>query len=179
MHLERAKVIAVEIADFRSMYIAELQELASVESQLTEALLWVASVASHPHLKNALINHRAQSQVQQERLESLLRQHNADTSAHVDQSMEALIQEAEKVLSTLKGDDLRDAGIIGSAQRLEHYEIAAYGTAAALAGQLGLPGDQRILHQTLEEEKRADSVLTDIAKCEVNRDAAAAQAPAA
>ena len=87
--------------------------------------------------------------------------------------MEALVNEAEKMLSLLEGE-LRDAGLIASAQKLEHYEIAAYGTAAALAGQLDLRDDQRMLHDSLEEERKADAALTKLAKGEVNQDAAAA-----
>jgi ferritin-like metal-binding protein YciE len=88
--------------------------------------------------------------------------------------MTALIAETEKMLRILQGDDLRDAGLIASAQKLEHYEIAAYGTAAALAGQLDLREDQRTLHDILEEERRMDLLLTKLAKGEVNRDALAA-----
>jgi ferritin-like metal-binding protein YciE len=78
------------------------------------------------------------------------------------------------MITILKSDDLRDAGIIASAQKLEHYEIAAYGTAAALAGQLDLRDEQKMLHLSLEEEKRVDIVLTKLAKREVNPDAVAA-----
>ena len=87
--------------------------------------------------------------------------------------MEALVNETQKMLSLLEGDDLRDAGLIASAQKLKHYEIAAYGTAAAL-GQLDLRDDQRMLHDSLEEERKADAALTELAKGEVNQDAAAA-----
>ena len=93
---------------------------------------------------------------------------------HTDQAMEALVNETQKMLSLLEGDDLRDAGLVASAQKLEHYEIAAYGTAAALAGQLDLRDDQRMLHDSLEEERKADAALTELAKGEVNQDAAAA-----
>jgi ferritin-like metal-binding protein YciE len=74
----------------------------------------------------------------------------------------------------LAGDDLRDAGLIASAQKLEHYEIAAYGTAAALAGQLDLRDEQKMLHRSLDEERQVDALLTRIAKREVNPDALAA-----
>jgi len=74
----------------------------------------------------------------------------------------------------LTGDDLRDAGLLASAQKLEHYEIAAYGTAAALAGQLDLRDEQKMLHRTLDEEKQIDTLLTQLAKREVNPDALAA-----
>jgi ferritin-like metal-binding protein YciE len=88
--------------------------------------------------------------------------------------MQALIHETEKMMEMLKGNELRDAGLIASAQKLEHYEIAAYGTAAALAGQLDLRDEQRKLHESLEEEKKADVQLTQLAKGQVNRDAIAA-----
>jgi ferritin-like metal-binding protein YciE len=86
---------------------------------------------------------------------------------------ERALNETEKMLALLEGE-LRDAGLIASAQKLEHYEIAAYGTAAALAGQLELRDDQRMLHDSLEEERKADAALTKLAKGEVNQDAAAA-----
>lgn len=88
--------------------------------------------------------------------------------------MEALLNETEKMLSLFEDDNLRDAGLIASAQKLEHYEIAAYGTAAALASQLELRDDQRMLHDGLEEERKTDAALTKLAKGEVNQDAAAA-----
>jgi ferritin-like metal-binding protein YciE len=93
---------------------------------------------------------------------------------HTDQAMRALVKETKKMLTMLKGNELRDAGLIASAQKLEHYEIAAYGTCAALAGQLDLREDQKKLHKSLEEEKQTDILLTQLAKGEVNRDALAA-----
>ena len=149
----------MEIKNFKDMYLAELQELASVEKQLTEALLKMASMASNPSLKKAFIHHRNETEAQKDRLESILQKHGASSNAHTDQAMQALVDETEKMLSILK---------------LEHYEIAAYGTAAALAGQLDLRDDQRMLHESLEEEKKTDVLLTELAKREVNRDAQAA-----
>jgi ferritin-like metal-binding protein YciE len=164
----------MKITSFKDMYLAELQELASVEDQLAESLLHMAEVASHPTLKNALLHHREETQVQKDRLESILQKHGVDPKAHTDQAMEALLKETGKMLTMLKGNDLRDAGLIASAQKLEHYEIAAYGTAAALAGQLDLRDDQLMLHKSLEEERHADALLTQLAKSEVNSDALAA-----
>jgi ferritin-like metal-binding protein YciE len=164
----------MEINNFKDMYLAELQELVSVEDQLADALLRMAAAASHPALRDALVDHHAETAAQKERLVSILRKHGASPTAHTDQGMQALISETKKMLTMLKGDDLRDAGLIASVQKLEHYEIAAYGSAAALAGQLELRDDQRMLYQSLEEEKEADALLTDIAKGEVNADALAA-----
>jgi ferritin-like metal-binding protein YciE len=88
--------------------------------------------------------------------------------------MQALLGETEKMFEILKGNDLRDVGLIVSIQEIKHYEIAVYGTATALAGQLDLRDDQKVLHEGLEDEKQSDVLFTQIAKSEVNRDALAA-----
>jgi ferritin-like metal-binding protein YciE len=164
----------MEIINFKEMFLAELQELVSVEGQLADALLRMAGAASHPELKRVLVHHRAETETQGDRLITILKKHGADPMEHVDQAMEALIRETAKMLIMLKPDDLRDAGLIASVQKIEHYEIAAYGTAAALAGQLDLRDEQKMLHLSMEEEKRMDIVLTKLAKREVNPDAVAA-----
>ncbi len=164
----------MEIRKFRDLFLAELQELLSAEQQLCNVLLRMAGAASHPDLKRALIHHRAETETQAARLETILLKHGANPGAHVDQAMRALIAETMKMLAMLKSDNLRDAGLIASAQRIEHYEIAAYGTAAALAGQLNLRDEQKMLQLSLEEEKRADALLTEVARREVNPDALAA-----
>lgn len=169
-----AREDAMEISKFKAMFLAELQELLNAEQQLCSTLLRMAGAASHPELKRALIHHRAETETQAARLETILARHGADPAAHVDQAMQALIAETMKMLAMLKTDNLRDAGLIASAQRIEHYEIAAYGTTAALAGQLNLRDEQKMLHLSLEEEKRADALLTQLAKREVNPDALAA-----
>ncbi|MDI4236755.1 DUF892 family protein [Bradyrhizobium sp. Arg237L] len=164
----------MEITTFKDMYLAELQELVSVEQQLGEALLLMAKAASHPSLRAALERHQRETIMQEERLRSILQKHDAAAEQHTDQAMQALIHETEKMCVILKDDYLRDAGLIASAQKLEHYEIAAYGSVAALAGQLSLREDQRLLHGALDEEKRADELLTTLAKGEINQDALAA-----
>ncbi|KWV45627.1 hypothetical protein AS156_23505 [Bradyrhizobium macuxiense] len=164
----------MKITTFKDMYIAELQELASVESQLSAALPSMAEVASHPSLKDAFNRHARETIVQGERLKSLLRMHGADPGLHTDQAMQALIGETAKMVPLVLNDDLRDGALIASAQKLEHYEIAAYGSAAALAGQLELRNDQRLLHDSLEEERHVDTLLTMLAKGEINQDALAA-----
>jgi len=116
---------------------------------------------------------RTGTKEQSKRLQSIMQNHGAKLRAHTDQAMEALVKEAEKMLSLLESDELRAAGLIASVQKLEHYEIAAYGTAAALAGELDLRDDQRMLHDSLEEERKADAALTKLAKEEVNQDAVA------
>ena len=163
----------MRIKTFEEFYVAELQELASVENQLGELLLEMAEVASSPALKDALAKQREQALVHQERLETLLSRHRAKAE-HTDQAMQALAHETRKMAEIVEGNELRDAALIASAQKLGHYEIAAYGTAAALAGQLNLRDDQKALHQTLEEKKKADAALTQLAKGEVNPGASSA-----
>jgi ferritin-like metal-binding protein YciE len=162
----------MEIKTFKDMYIAELQELASVVRQIGECLPHVAQAASHPALKRVILDNRHDTALQKERLELIL--HGAEVEAHTDQAMQAMVYETNKMLPMLKGDDLRDAGLIASIQRLKHYEIAAYGTAAALAGQLELRDDQDVLLESLEEEKLTDVELTALAEREVNPDAVTA-----
>ena len=173
LRISQDRVVTMEIKSFKNMYLAELQELMSVEAQLAEALPRMAEATSHPALKQALLDHAEETAVQKQRLGSILQKHGAVAQTHTDQAMQALLTETRKMFNILKGDDLRDAGIIASVQKLEHYEIAAYGTAAALAGQLEFRDDQRVLHDSLEEEKKTDLVLTQLAKREVNRDALA------
>jgi ferritin-like metal-binding protein YciE len=113
----------------------------------------MAQAASRSSLKNALKRHREQTQAQKQRLETILKKHGAKSQAHTDQAMQVLIK-TEKMIAMVKGDDLRDAALIASAQKVEHYEIAAYGVAASLAGQLDLRDDQRLLHESLKRRKR-------------------------
>jgi len=164
----------MQITSFKDMYIAELQELVSMEDQLADLLQLSAEIAAHPSLATLFNKHRLETMQQGDRVRSILQKHGMEGRTHTDQSVKALVAEAEKMANILQGDDLRDAGLIASAQKLEHYEIAAYGSAAALAGQLDLRDDQKQLHALLEEERRADKLLTDLAKAEVNHDAAAA-----
>jgi ferritin-like metal-binding protein YciE len=164
----------MEMRALHDMYVAELQELASVERQLLECLGRLVNFARHLELKNILVDQLDDAEVQILRLDTLLEQHGANPEGHSDQAMQALIFEMERTLPMLKGGDLRDVGLIGSLQRLKHYEIAAYGTVAALAHQLRLPDDERALRQNLAEEKQADASLTELAQREVNPDALAA-----
>lgn len=164
----------MQITNFKDMYIAELQELVNMEGQLGDALKLTAEIASHASLKNLFKKHRLETLQQADQVRSILEKHGANAQTHTDQAMQALIAEADKMAGILQGDDLRDAGLIASAQKLEHYEIAAYGSAAALAGQLDLRDDQKQLHAILEEERRADKLLSGLAKGEVNQAAAAA-----
>jgi len=163
----------MNVDNFREMYMAELQELRSVEAQLVEALPKMADMASHPELKQAIQTHLEETRWQQSQLDEILRRHGVDPREHVDQAMQAMLKEAEKWAGMVPDQDLRDAGLIASAQRVEHYEIAVYGSLATWAKQLGLDEDLQGLLDILEEEKRTDESLSALAKRVVNPDAAA------
>jgi ferritin-like metal-binding protein YciE len=160
------------INSLRDLYIAELQEIRSVEGQLVEALPRMADVAGHPELKQGIQTHLEETRAQQSHVEEILRRHNAEPREHVDQAMQAMLQETEKWANMVQDRDLRDAGLIASAQRVEHYEIAVYGSLATWAKQLGLDEDLQALLSILEEEKRTDERLSMLAKRMVNPDAA-------
>jgi ferritin-like metal-binding protein YciE len=162
----------MNVDNFREIYTAELQELRSVEAQLVEALPKMADVAGHPELKQGIQTHLEETRAQQARVEEILRRHSTEPREHVDQAMQAMLQEAEKWANMVQDRDLRDAGIIASAQRVEHYEIAVYGSLATWAKQLGLEDDLQALLAILEE-KRTDERLSRPAKRVVNPDAAA------
>ncbi len=164
----------MQIASFKDLYVAELQEMRSLEGELGEAFVRMAEAASNPTLRSVLMDQGERSLAQEQRLWSMLCRHDANPRAHTDRAMQALVGEAERMLTMVNGNDLRDAAMIVSAQKIEHFQIAAYGTTAALAGQLDLRDEQRLLHQSLEEEKIADEALTQLAIGEVNRDAVAA-----
>jgi ferritin-like metal-binding protein YciE len=162
----------MNVTSLRDLYIAELQEIHSVEGQLIEALPRMAGVSGHPELKQGIQTHLEETRAQQSRVEEILRRHSAEPREHVDQAMQAMLQEAEKWASMVQDQNLRDAGIIASAQRVEHYEIAVYGSLATWAKQLGLDENVQGLLAILEEEKRTDEWLSRLAKRMINPDAA-------
>ena len=164
----------MNVTSLRDLYIAELQEIRSVEEQLVEAL------PQDGRCGQAIRNSSRRSKPTWRRparskpvVDEILRRHNAEPREHVDQAMQAMLQEAEKWASMVQDQDLRDAGLIASAQRVEHYEIAVYGSLATWAKQLGLDEDLQALLAILEEEKRTDERLSRLAKRVVNPDAAA------
>ena len=164
----------MDVDDFRQLYVTELQELRSVEDQLVQALPKMAEMAQNPRLKQVIQTHLDETRSHRERLDGVLKRHRADPREHQDGSMEAILREADRWAKMVQDPDLRDAGLIASAQRVEHYEIAVYGTLATWAKQLGLNEDLEVLHAVLEEEKRTDEKLTEIAKRVINPEAAQA-----
>jgi ferritin-like metal-binding protein YciE len=134
----------------------------------------MAQAARHPQLKQVIEAHLNETRAQRDQLDGLLERHGADPGKHQDGSMQAIIKEAERWARQVQDPECRDAGLIASAQRVVHYEIAVYGTLATWAKQLNEEGDLTVLHAMLEEEKRTDEKLTELAKSVINPEAAQA-----
>lgn len=162
----------MQINSFKEMYVSELQEARSLEAQLTSALPEMIEKTDDADLKQALQDHLSETQNHLERVGEILQRHGATAEDHRDQSMLRLVSEAEKWAGMIKDRDQRDAGIIASAQRVEHYEMAVYGTLSAWAKQLGFGEDEEDLRAILAQERAADDKLTRLAEREINPSAA-------
>jgi ferritin-like metal-binding protein YciE len=149
----------------------ELQDLHSAESQLVKALPKMAEKASSDELRQAFETHLEQTQEQLQRLDKILGDLNLKAGSHKCKAMEGLIAEAQEVLKADALDSVRDAAMIGAAQRVEHYEIAGYGTARTYAEMLGHADAAQLLQQTLDEEKETDELLSGLALSSVNVEA--------
>src|SRR3979409_160200 len=152
----------------------ELKDLFSAENQLVKALPKMAKAATDPDLKAGFEEHLEQTKNHVERLDQIAEQFGKGLSGHKCKAMEGLIEEGAELINEDAEDSVRDAGLIGAAQRVEHYEIAGYGTARALASRLGHEEIASLLEETLEEEKETDKKLTELAESAVNAEAATA-----
>lgn len=162
----------MELQNLQDLYIEQLQDLYNAEKQLTEALPKMAKAASNTQLKEAFQNHLQETKGHIERLENLFGKLDKSPSGKKCEGMEGLIEEGEEMVEARGNDDARDAALIASAQRVEHYEIAGYGTVVAYARTLRRSEEVNILEETLEEEKDADELLNDIALSGLNEAAA-------
>ena len=157
----------------RELYIDELKDLYSAETQLVKALPKMAKAASNDQLRQAFEEHLRQTSEHVSRLEQIFEALEEKPTGKKCVGMEGLVKEGSEVMKEDYGDELKDAAIIGAAQRVEHYEMAGYGTVRAFAELLGETEHVSLLEETLNEEKEADEKLTQLAE-EIN--AAAEQA---
>jgi len=162
------------LQSFDELYVQQLRDLYSAETQLIEALPMMADAATHADLKNAFQDHLTVTRRQKERLEQIFQRLGQDPGGHTCQAMKGLVKEGNEIIGADADDNVRDAGLIAAAQRVEHYEMAGYGTVRTFANRLGRAEDARLLQETLDEEGDADKLLTTIAEQVVNADAAAA-----
>ena len=147
----------------QDVFAEQLNDLRSAEQQLVEALPKMAGAASTDELRTAFEDHLAQTRGHLERIDDVIASTGVAKTGEECKGMKGLIAEGSEIVQA-QGDPIaRDAALIAAAQRVEHYEIAAYGTVVTLAGQLDFDDEKDTLGQTLDEEETADKLLTKIA----------------
>jgi ferritin-like metal-binding protein YciE len=158
------KILSEHLDSLRDLYINQLQHLHAGEQQIMDGLPKMIDAARTPEVKDALESHLKETRQHVSRLEQILVAATRSVHSKKNKAIAALLAEGEDVVTDTNLNPVRDAAIIGAAQRVEHYEIAAYGTLRRYAQILGQPEQANVLQQTLEEEKHADQVLNDIAE---------------
>ena len=162
------------VESMRELFLHELRDIYYAENKLVMALGRMAEAATTDELKMAFQTHLQETRNQASRLEQVFRSVGEDAEEVTCEAMDGLVEEGEERLDETAPNSLtRDAGLIISAQKVEHYEIAAYGSLRTLARMLGYQEAARLLEQSLEEEKKTDSMLTDLAESFVNQRAMA------
>ncbi|HEX7040338.1 MAG TPA: ferritin-like domain-containing protein [Trueperaceae bacterium] len=163
----------MRLTDLQDVLAHEVKDLYSAEKQLVEALPKMAKAATDDRLRQAMEKHLEVTREQVRRLEEVGRTLGSEVTGHACEGMKGLIKEADGLLKDNDPSEALDAALISAAQRVEHYEIAAYGSAVAFAKELGHHDVARTLQTTLDEEGAADKELTAIAESRVNQRAEA------
>lgn len=166
-------LFTMKLENLKQLLVQELHDLYDAEDQITEALPKMIEAAHHDQLKNALQHHLQVTRQQIQRLDSIFATLGEDPCGQTCKGMKGVIKEGEGIVSQGGDPATVDAGIISAAQRVEHYEMAGYGTVRNYATLLGKQEIASLLQKTLDEEKEADEKLTEIARS-VNLEAKAA-----
>jgi ferritin-like metal-binding protein YciE len=157
------------ITTLDKLYEEELRDIYNAEGQLVKALPKMAKAASNDELKKAIEDHLEQTKGQVDRLEKVFQSLGVAVRGKTCAAMKGLLEEGKEILEEEDIEDtVLDAALIAAAQKVEHYEIATYGTLIAWAKQLGYADQAKLLEETLTEEKEADSLLTEIAESNIN-----------
>ena len=158
----------MELQTLTDLYIHELKDLYSAEQQLIKALPKMAKAATNQELAAGFQKHLEQTKEHARRLEQILSAHKQTTRGAKCKGMEGLVAEGAEMIEEEADAEVKDAGLIAAAQRVEHYEMAGYGTARAYAELLGDQEGTKLLQTTFEEEKQTDQKLTQLAKSAIN-----------
>lgn len=153
----------MQINSIQDVYADQLGDLRSAEQQLIQALPKMAEAASDPDLKQAFTTHLEETRGHLERIEQIIRDFPASVPEETCEAMQGLVAEGDEIVNATGDDAAKDVALIAAAQRVEHYEIAAYGSARTLARQLDQGDAHGLLDQTLDEESHADKLLTKLA----------------
>ena len=158
----------MKLETLQDLYIHELKDLYSAEKQLIKALPKMVKAANNEKLAAGFKKHLEETKVHAERLEEILKSHDETTRGPKCQGMEGLLKEGEDMIKEEADEEVRDAGLISAAQRVEHYEIAGYGCARTYGELLGDKNGAKLLQKTLDEEALTDRKLTDLATSTIN-----------
>ncbi|HEX3350344.1 MAG TPA: ferritin-like domain-containing protein [Acetobacteraceae bacterium] len=158
------------------LFLHFLQDVYYAERQILKALPKMAKAAESPKLKQAFTQHRDETQGQVDRLQQVFEQLGKRARGTTCEAIQGLIEEGEDVVNEFEQGPVRDAGLVACAQAVEHYEMARYGALIAWAKAAGQNDPVQLLQQTLDEEKRTDQLLNEIANSDINQKAAKAKA---
>ncbi|HEY8963406.1 MAG TPA: DUF892 family protein [Alphaproteobacteria bacterium] len=158
----------MKVKNLTDLFIAELRDMYNGEVQLIKALPKMATAAKDPKLKKAFEDHLMETEHHVSRIEEVFDILGLEKKSETCEAMQGLVKEGEEIIKDAGDDRAINAALIAAAQKVEHYEIASYGTLIALARELGYDNAVIILKQTLEEEKGADEKLTDLAMGGIN-----------
>ena len=159
------------IEHLEQLFLEELRDVLSAEKQLLKALPKMAKAASSSELKAGFQHHLVQTEGHVERLEKVFQDLGKTPRAKTCEAMKGLVKEGDQLANEDASDEVKDAALIAAAQKVEHYEIATYGTLITWANQLGYQNAATLFGQTLEEEKETDQKLTDLAETRINASA--------
>jgi ferritin-like metal-binding protein YciE len=162
----------MKMENLQDLLVSELKDLYSAENQLTKALPKMAKAATSAKLRKGIEKHLEETKGHVERLEKIFELLEGSPKGKKCKAMEGLVEEGKEVLEEDMEPSVKDAAIIAAAQRVEHYEIAGYGTARTFAQHLGLDKIAKLLEKTLGEEKACNETLTELAESEINIEAA-------
>jgi len=166
----------MKLDSLKKLYIEEMRDLYSAENQIIKALPKMAKAATSKELQAAFNEHLAQTKGQAERLEKIFEKLDESPKGKTCKAMEGLIEEGEDLMKEKAEPEILDAGLIAAAQKVEHYEIAGYGTVRTYARMLDETEAAGLLQQTLDEEGETDKKLNQLAESLINREALAASA---
>jgi ferritin-like metal-binding protein YciE len=158
----------LELNTLQDLFLAQLKDLYDAEHRLTEAIPKMADAAHSADLKQAFQQHHEETETHVIRLEQIFREMGLEPERETCEAAQGLIAEGEEVINADGSPAVKDAALIAAAQRIEHYEIAGYGTARTFAHQLGHERFAALLQETLDEEGNADKILTEVAEQVVN-----------
>jgi ferritin-like metal-binding protein YciE len=154
----------MEMESLRDLFVEQLKDLYSAENQIVKALPKMIKTASSTELKSAFQEHLEQTKGQIERLDQIFEEIDESPRGKKCKGMEGLLAEGKELMEEDAEPDVMDAGLIAAAQHVEHYEIAGYGCVRTYAQLLGMENAEKLLQQTLDEEKETDEILTGLSE---------------